>query len=89
MPDLRDSIRNVIQIAAQVNEQVRIIADHLEQAKLLRFAWAEDRRTIYKFKSLSGGGYHQVQDIIEISRLYLSKNWLASEQATLDSIEFP
>lgn len=72
MPDLRDSIRGVVKAAAQAAEQGRRKAEFLEQAKLLRFAWAENRDTLYKFKSLSGGGCHQVQDIIENSRLYFS-----------------
>jgi hypothetical protein len=72
MPDLRDSIRKVIQMVAQADEQRRRISEVLEQAKILRFAWAEDRTTLHKFKSLSGGGCRQVQDIIENSRLYFS-----------------
>jgi hypothetical protein len=72
MPDLRDSIRNVVSTAAQAAQQRPRKAELLEQAKLLRLAWAEDRDTLYKFKSLSGGGCHQVQDIIENSRLYFS-----------------
>jgi hypothetical protein len=72
MPALKDSIRSVLSAAAQDAEQRRRKAELLRQAKSLRFAWAEDKSTLYKFKSLSGGGCRQVQDIIENSRLYFS-----------------
>ena len=56
MPDLRNSIHSVIETNAQAAEYNRRKAENLEHAKSLRFAWAENRDTLYKFKSLSGDG---------------------------------
>src|SRR6266702_2304198 len=71
MPDVKGAIHSVIESAAEA-EYKRRQAEIFAHAKTLRFAWAEDRSTLYKFKSMSNGGCHQVQDIIENSRLYFS-----------------
>jgi hypothetical protein len=56
MPDLRNLIHSVIETNAQAAKYNRGKAENLEHAKSLRFEWAENRDTLYKFKSLSGDG---------------------------------
>jgi hypothetical protein len=69
-----DAVRNYrAGLAAQYDAEAQRFAQWQEDAKRLRFAWAEGHDTLYKYKSLSGKSKaKQVFDIIENSRIYFS-----------------